>query len=60
MTLTNYSDLYDVPPPENDSQAHNLASKIKKWISDGRPKPGDMTNDDESKKKKGSLFGRFS
>ena len=58
--INQYSDLFDVPPPENDSQAHNLASKIKKWISDGRPKPGDMTNDDESKKKKGSLFGRFS
>jgi fused signal recognition particle receptor len=60
-----YSDYYDVTPPENDSQANQLASKIKKWISDGRPKPDDMTNKDESKdkpnkKKKGSLFGRFS
>ena len=53
-----YSDYYDVAPPETDSQANQLASKIKKWISDGRPKPGDMANDDESKKKKG-LFERF-
>ena len=59
-----YSDLFDVPPPENDSQAHQLASKIKKWISDGRPKPGDVTSEEnevkEPKKKKSSLFGRFS
>ena len=56
--------LFDVPPPENDSQAHQLASKIKKWISDGRPKPGDVTSEEnevkEPKKKKSSLFGRFS
>lgn len=59
-----YSDLFDVPPPENDSQAHQLASKIRKWISDGRPKPGDVTSEEnevkEPKKKKSSLFGRFS
>lgn len=53
-----YSDYYDVAPPENDSEAQKLASKIKSWISNGRPKPGDLANDDESKKKKG-LFGRF-
>jgi fused signal recognition particle receptor len=34
--INQYSDLFDVPPPENDSQANQLASKIKKWISDGR------------------------
>jgi fused signal recognition particle receptor len=58
-----YSDLFDVPPPENDSQAHQLSSKIKKLISDGRPKPGDLTSEEnevkEPKKKKGSMFGRF-
>ena len=37
--INNYADLYDVPPPENDSEAKNLATKIKKWIQDGRPKP---------------------
>ena len=25
--------------PENDSEAKNLAKKIKNWISNGRPKP---------------------
>jgi len=29
----------DELPPENDKQAKELSSKIKKWISDGRPKP---------------------
>ncbi|CAI8191689.1 MAG: Uncharacterised protein [Candidatus Nitrosopelagicus brevis] len=31
--------MYDVPPPETDGEAKNLATKIKKWIQDGRPKP---------------------
>jgi fused signal recognition particle receptor len=31
--------LYDVPPPETDAQAKKLATQIKKWIQDGRPKP---------------------
>ena len=37
--INEYADLYDVPPPENDNQAKELASKIKKWISNGRPNP---------------------
>ena len=26
------------PPPETDDQAKRLATQIKKWIQDGRPK----------------------
>ncbi|HJM45826.1 MAG TPA: hypothetical protein QGF44_02500, partial [Candidatus Nitrosopelagicus sp.] len=37
--INNYADLYDIPPPETDNEAKNLANKIKKWIQDGRPKP---------------------
>jgi len=63
-----YADLYDSPPPENDQQAQELSIKIKKWISNGRPKPNDnskeedtqkMKDDSEKPKKKHSLFGRF-
>lgn len=61
-----YADLYDEPPPENDKQAQELSVKIRKWISDGRPKPNDNSNEDDKKmkdsdtnKKKRSLFGRF-
>ncbi|MEM3089761.1 MAG: signal recognition particle-docking protein FtsY, partial [Candidatus Nitrosotenuis sp.] len=43
--ISKFADLYDVAPPENDEQAFLMASRIRKWISDGRPKP------DEQKKK---------
>ncbi|MGI0093590.1 MAG: signal recognition particle-docking protein FtsY, partial [Nitrosotalea sp.] len=36
--IEKYSDLFDVPPPENDGQARKLASDIRQWISAGRPK----------------------
>jgi fused signal recognition particle receptor len=62
-----YVDLFDVPPPENDQQAQELSIKIKKWISNGRPKNDNskeadtqkMKDDSEKTKKKHSLFGRF-
>jgi len=63
-----YADLFDAPPPENDQQAQELSVKIKKWISNGRPKAYDnskevdaqkMKDDSEKTKKKHSLFGRF-
>jgi len=63
-----YADLFDAPPPENDQQAQELSVKIKKWISNGRPKaydnskeadPHTMKDDSEKPKKKHSLFGRF-
>ena len=37
--INEYADLFDVPPPENDKQANELAKKIKNWISNGRPNP---------------------
>ncbi|MGI0059097.1 MAG: signal recognition particle-docking protein FtsY, partial [Nitrosotalea sp.] len=36
--IEKYSDLFDVPPPENDGQARKLASDIRQWISAGRLK----------------------
>lgn len=63
-----YADLFDAPPPENDQQTQELSVKIKKWISNGRPKAHDnskeadtqkMKDDSEKTKKKHSLFGRF-
>ncbi|MEJ2260929.1 MAG: signal recognition particle-docking protein FtsY, partial [Nitrosopumilaceae archaeon] len=35
-----YSELFDVPPPENDKQALQLSRKIKEWINKGKPEPG--------------------
>ena len=64
--IDNYADWYDMPPPQNDKEAKELSSKIRKWISDGRPKPGEtIKNNSELKesnnpKKKRSIFGRFS
>ena len=66
--IEKYSDLFDVPPPENDDQARKLASNIKKWISEGRPKKQEPKvelksaeeieeTEDEKPKKKRSLFG---
>ena len=60
--INKYADMYDEPPPESDSQAKDLASKIRKWIADGRPKPGEepkKQDDADKSKKKRSLFGRF-
>ena len=37
--INEYADLFDVPPPESDSEAKNLAKKIRNWISNGRPNP---------------------
>jgi len=70
--IEKYSDLFVVPPPETDSDAVKLANKIRKWISDGRPKPAETTEEDDMKieetkdvktseeekpKKKRSMFG---
>ena len=48
-----YSELYDIPPPENDDEAIQLGTKIRDWIKQGRPKPG------ESKTDKKTKFGEF-
>ena len=39
--IAEYSDRFDVPPPENDREAYALAEKIRGWIANGRPDPGD-------------------
>ncbi|HLC09849.1 MAG TPA: signal recognition particle-docking protein FtsY [Nitrosopumilaceae archaeon] len=63
--IQKYSKLFDIPPPENDKEAVELATKIKKWISQGRPKAGEeqveekqtLQQEDTKPKKKHSLFG---
>ena len=64
--IEKYSDLFDVPPPDNDDDARKLALNIKKWISEGRPKQRQVelktkeheeSEEDEKPKKKRSLFG---
>ncbi|MDE1765935.1 MAG: signal recognition particle-docking protein FtsY [Thaumarchaeota archaeon] len=68
--IEKYSDLYDVQPPESDDEARKLASKIRRWISDGRPKStkeeekdvieeeiNEKVSEDEKPKKKHSMFG---
>ncbi len=47
--ITTYSDLYDIPPPENDDDAIKLGNKIRKWIKDGRLEPGESKTDEEIK-----------
>ena len=44
--IADYSDKFDVPPPDNDKDARNLAATIRKWIERGRPEPGDGHDDD--------------
>lgn len=34
-----YSEIYDVPPPETDADAQEIAAKIRQWIKQGRPDP---------------------
>jgi fused signal recognition particle receptor len=69
--IAKYSDLFDIPPPESDAEATKLGNTIRKWIKDGKPKPGESnvvsSNDEdmhkqdkeEEPKKKRGLFGRF-
>jgi fused signal recognition particle receptor len=58
-----YSELFNIPPPENDKEARELATKIRKWISQGRPKTNlseeqkTIEQEDTKPKKKRSLFG---
>lgn len=41
--IAQYSDMFDVPPPENDRDAQKLADKIRKWIKAGRLNPDEGT-----------------
>ncbi len=36
--IDEYVEIFEERPPENDKQAQELSHKIKKWISDGKPK----------------------
>ena len=64
--------MFDIPPPESDTEALDLGNKIRQWIKDGKPKPGESkvsSSDDieeihkqdkeEGSKNKRGLFGRF-
>ena len=46
-----YSDMFDVPPPENDNDAISLATKIRVWVKKGRlaPSTGELQFDTISK-----------
>jgi fused signal recognition particle receptor len=66
--IEKFSDLFDVQPPEIDKEAKELAARIRKWISQGRPKTEEdakeesieeetMEQEDAKPKKKRSLFG---
>lgn len=39
VDINKFADLYGESPPETDVQARDLATKIRKWVSDGRPNP---------------------
>ncbi len=65
--IQKYSQLFDAPQPENDTEAIELASKIREWVLKGRPtkteesskeKHEDILEQKDIKaKKKRSLFG---
>lgn len=65
--IFNYSELYDISPPENDDEAIHLGIKIRNWIKQGRPKSNESKTDDKHKqdkeeeksKKKRGVFGFF-
>jgi fused signal recognition particle receptor len=66
--IEKFSDVFDIPPPENEKEAKELAARINRWISQGRPKIEEaskqgpieeetMEQEDVKPKKKRSLFG---
>ena len=61
--IEEYSKFFGISPPEDDKEAKELASKIRIWIIQGRPKkeilkePQTMEKEDIKPKKKHSLFG---
>jgi fused signal recognition particle receptor len=44
--------LFDIPPPENDDDATKLGNKIRQWLKDGKPKPGESKDEDEEEVQK--------
>lgn len=65
--IQKYSQLFDISPPENDTEARELASKIRAWILKGRPtsigeaskkhQEDSLEQKDVKPKKKRSIFG---
>ncbi len=64
--ITTFSDLFDIPSPENDSEAIQLGNKIREWIKHDKLEPGESKVDDEIEddkediqkpKKKRGMFG---
>ncbi|MEK0320790.1 MAG: signal recognition particle-docking protein FtsY, partial [Nitrosopumilus sp.] len=66
--IRTFSELFDVPSPENDDEANKLGNKIREWIKNGKLEPGESkieeeTNDEieddeeEKPKKKRGMFG---
>lgn len=45
--IAKYSEIYDVPPPEEDTEARKMASDIRQWIKRGRPDPDDDSPDND-------------
>ena len=43
--------MFDVPPPENDDAAIMLGNKIRDWIKNGKPNPGESKVDNKVDKK---------
>ncbi len=44
--ITTYSDLFDIPPPENDNEAIKLGKQIRDWIKNDRLEPGESNLDE--------------
>ncbi|HXG14549.1 MAG TPA: signal recognition particle-docking protein FtsY [Candidatus Nitrosotenuis sp.] len=42
-----FAELYDVAPPQSDDEAFAMAKKIREWIKQGRPKPGQKLEQQE-------------
>lgn len=55
--ITTYSEVYDVPSPENDNEAIKLGNKIREWIKNGRAKPDKSDHEEENPKKQRGKFG---
>ena len=36
--IEDFAELFNTPPPSNDKEAFEMAKKIRKWVTDGRPK----------------------
>ena len=41
--IAEYSDIFDVPPPEGDTEAAILGAKIRKWVAGGKQDAGDSS-----------------